>query len=353
MPRRTALVVALLAALACSRAPHAAPAPATGVTQARVVALLSAIADDSMEGRGTGTPGAARAARLIAAEMRRIGLEPAGDSAGSYFQHVPLAMQDRQFPGPRGETLTRRLPSLLPSFAARDTIPRDRWLDDVNVIGVLPGSDPVLRDEVVVLGSHFDHLGIGRPVNGDSIYNGADDDASGTVAVLEAARALAGGTRPKRTVLVLVATAEEWGLLGTDWYLLHPARPLDRTVAELQVEMIGRPDSLAGGFGRAWLTGFERSTMGEALAAAGLPVGPDRRPQYDFFERSDNYAFARRGIVAHTLSSYNMHKDYHQPSDDVAHVDVAHMTRLVEAAARAARLLADGPRMEWKPNGRP
>ncbi len=117
--------------------------------------------------------------------------------------------------------------------------------------------------------------------------------------------------------------------------------------------MIGRADSLAGGPGKAWLTGYERSNMGEQLAQAGIPIVPDKRPDQHFFERSDNIAFARKGIVAHTLSSYNLHTDYHQPTDDVKGIDLEHMATVVNAAARAVRLLADGPKPEWKPGGMP
>ena len=141
---------------------------------------------------------------------------------------------------------------------------------------------------------------------------------------------------------------------GADrWYIEHPAMPLERTVANLEIEMIGRPDSLAGGRGKGWLTGFARSTMGSLLAAAGIPVVADARPDQHFFERSDNVAFALRGIPAHTLSSYNMHTDYHTPADDLSRVDLAHLARLAEAAARAARLLADGDPPVWNPGGRP
>jgi len=171
--------------------------------------------------------------------------------------------------------------------------------------------------------------------------------------VLEAARALASGPAPHRTVVFLLSTGEEEGLLGTRWYLKHPAVPLDETAANLQVEMIGRPDSLAGGAGRLWLTGYERSTMGDLLARAGVPVVPDRRPDQRFFRRSDNYAFARIGIPAHTLSSYSMHPDYHRPSDDVSGIDFVHMTGAVEAVVEAVRTLANGPAPEWRPGGRP
>lgn len=306
----------------------------------RLERLLSTIAADSMEGRLAGSRGARATARFLAAELARHGVEP-GAPEGGFFQSVPLA----------------RLPSgglALPSPDVEfDTLAPEARVDGaVNVVGLIRGSDPEVQDEAVVIGAHFDHVGIGSPVDGDSIYNGADDDGTGTVAVLEIARALAGGPTPRRTVVVLLSTAEESGMLGTRWYLAHPTVPLERTVADFQIEMIGRPDSLAGGFGRAWLTGYERTTMGDQLEAAGSPIVPDPRPQMRFFFRSDNLPFAVEGIPAHTLSSYNMHGDYHQPSDEVDGIDFEHMAALVEAAVEAVRFLADGPRAEWKEGGR-
>jgi len=338
-----------LAAFACS----AQISPSSGgdarragrsgaITESDVRRLLGALSDDSLEGRMTASRGSARAAAVIAAEMRRIGLEPAGDSG--YFQRVPIALVDAG----RG-----RRPVLLESFAQLDTFPAAQRPPSVNVVGVLQGSDPAVRDSAVLIDAHYDHLGIGRAVNGDSIYNGADDDASGVVAVLEIARALAAGPKPRRTVIFAATTGEEVGLLGTRWYLQHPVVPVAQMSANLEIEMIGRPDSLAGGPGRAWLTGFERSTMGETFARAGLPIGPDKRPDQQFFERSDNIAFARLGVPAHTLSSYNMHTDYHEPSDDLAHADIPHMTAVIRAGAAAARLLADGVAPRWNANGRP
>jgi Zn-dependent M28 family amino/carboxypeptidase len=203
----------------------------------------------------------------------------------------------------------------------------------------------------VVIGAHFDHVGIGSAVDGDSIYNGADDDGSGTVAILEIARELV-RTPPRRTVVVLLSTGEEMGILGARWYLEHPVFPLEKTVADLQIEMIGRPDSLAGGPGHAWLTGYERTTMGDELAAAGSPIVPDPRPDQRFFFRSDNIPFAQRGIPAHTLSSFNLHADYHTPSDEVDKVDFAHMAAVVDAAVQAVRFLADGATPAWKEGGR-
>jgi hypothetical protein len=341
------------AATPATRAPRAArPARAPradSVAPAEAARLLGALADDSLEGRDTGSRGSAAAARIIAAVLRAAGVRPAGDSG--YFQRVALARVTVQVQGQ-----PRRRFALLADLTARDTGAAENRLPfaAVNVVGVLPGRDPRLRDEAVVVSAHYDHLGIGRPVNGDSIYNGADDDASGTTAVVEIARLLARQRpAPKRTVVFLLVTGEERGMLGTRWYLDHPAVPLDHTAANLNVEMIARPDSLAGGPGKAWLTGFDRSTMGPMLHDAGIPILPDPRPEQHYFERSDNYAFARRGIPAHTLSSYDLHADYHQPSDEARFVDPAHLARVISAAARAVRLLADGPAPQWVPGGNP
>jgi hypothetical protein len=221
-----------------------------------------------------------------------------------------------------------------------------------NVGAILRGSDPVLRDEWILIDAHYDHLGIGNPQNGDSIYNGADDDASGTVAVIEIARALA-KSQPRRSIIFLATTGEERGLIGTNYFIANPFVPLDRIVANFEIEMIGRPDSLAGGSGRGWLTGYERSSMGESFTAAGLPVVADPRPSQSFYTRSDNIAFARRGIVAHVISSFNLHSDYHRASDDVDKVDFVHMTALINTSVKAVELLANGPRPTWKPGGQP
>lgn len=335
---------ALLVA-ACSRGAALRPAPRHApIDSAGVYALLGALSADSMEGRAAGTPGARRAAVLIARQMAAIGLTPAGDSG--FFQRVPLALV------PRGQQNQLRL-TLLPSFAAYDSIPVDRRRPDFNVVGILPGRDPALKAEAVLVDAHYDHVGIRAPVAGDSIYNGADDDASGTVAVLEIARELASGPPPARTLIFLATTGEEVGLLGTRHYIAHPVHPLDKTVANLEIEMIGRPDSLAGGRGKGWLTGYERSTMGEILVKNGIPIVPDARPEQNFFMRSDNIAFARIGIPAHTLSSFNLHGDYHRPSDDITRVDAGHMAEVIRAAARAVRALADGEVPVWKPGGRP
>ncbi|MDB4877129.1 MAG: peptidase [Gemmatimonadetes bacterium] len=312
------------------------------VTEANVRAELFALAADSMEGRMTASPGGARAARYIAAQMKAAGLRPAGDSGG-YLQRVPVLT---------GEGST---PRSLESFAVWNLLPENKRGIAYNVIGILDGER---SDSAVVVDAHYDHLGtVGhgpcRALGADSICNGADDDASGTVAVIEIAKALASGQKPHRTIVFVATTGEEVGLIGTRWYIAHPAIPLDKMTANLEIEMIDRPDSLAGGPGRAWLTGYDRSSMGDMLAVAGLPVVPDKRLCQGFFERSDNIAFARAGIPAHTLSTFDLHADYHRADDDARLADIPHMTGVIRAAVGAVDLLGNGPAPQWYDGRKP
>jgi len=299
------------------------------------------LAADSLEGRRAGSEGSRIAARLIAEQFELAGLEAAGDSG--FFQRVPLQVVNRATGRPRIRSLS--------SWAEFDSLPPAERVVETNVIGVLPGTDPELRGEYVLVTAHFDHVGIGRPVETDSIYNGADDDASGVVGLIEIARTLASAP-PRRTVVFAAMAGEELGLLGTRWYIDHPAVPLAATVASLNLEMIGRPDTAIGP-GRAWLTGYERTSMGLGFTDAGLAIDPDPRPGQSFYERSDNIAFARIGIPAHTLSSFGLHADYHSPDDEVERIDFDHLESVIRVAAEAVRLLADGPATEWNPGGQP
>jgi hypothetical protein len=211
-----------------------------------------------------------------------------------------------------------------------------------NVVGRLPGADPSASAEVVILSAHLDHLGT-RPTRGpdvaDTIYNGADDDASGVVAVMELARVLAAGPRPRRPIVFALFGSEESGGFGARYFVDRPVVPLSDIVADLQIEMIGRPDPKVPA-GTLWLTGYERSTLGPQLAARGARLVEDPHPDQRFFERSDNIRFARRGVVAHTVSSFGLHGEYHQPSDEFRHINIAHMRDAIASLVEPVRWLA-------------
>ena len=225
-----------------------------------------------------------------------------------------------------------------------------------NAVGRLAGSDPSAASEAVVLSAHLDHVGTRPSKDGevaDTIYNGADDDASGVVAVLELARALAEGPRPRRPVVFALFGSEEAGGFGARYFVEKPVVPLSDIVADLQVEMIGRPDPKVPA-GTLWLTGYERSSLGPQLAAQGAQLVADPHPDQRFFERSDNIRFARRGVVAHTVSSFGLHKEYHQPSDEVRHINVWHMRDAIASLVAPVRWLATtAERPRWVEGKRP
>ena len=200
-----------------------------------------------------------------------------------------------------------------------------------NAVGKITGSDKALGSEVIVLSSHLDHVGVRENAPGDDkIFNGADDDASGTVAVMELARVIANGQRPKRTVYFVCFGSEESGGHGARYFVDNLPFPLENIVANLEWEMIGRPDPKVNP-GELWLTGYERSNLGPELAGRGAKLVQDPHPQENFFQRSDNYTLARRGVIAHTVSSFGLHSDYHRASDELKTIDFAHMTRSINS----------------------
>jgi aminopeptidase YwaD len=222
-----------------------------------------------------------------------------------------------------------------------------------NAIGILHGTDPSLRQAAILFSAHLDHLGIGAPVSGDDIYNGADDDASGTTAVLEIARVLGRGRRPRRTVIFALFGSEEMGGLGSNYFREHPPLPLKDIAANLEFEMIGRPDTAVKD-DALWLTGWERSNLGPALAAHGARLVRDPHPGENFFARSDNFVLAKKGVVAQTISSYGLHKDYHQPTDDLAHLDFKHMNAAIGSLLAPLEWLVNSDFQPlWNPGGKP
>lgn len=222
-----------------------------------------------------------------------------------------------------------------------------------NVVGKIEGADSSQKHEVILLTAHLDHLGIGPPVHGDDIYNGADDDASGTTAVLELARVLASELRPRRTVVFALFGSEESGGLGSTYFRQHPPMPLKDVAAYLEFEMIGRRDP-AVAENTLWLTGWKRTDLGPVLAEHGAHLVGDPHPNQDFFRRSDNYVFAKQGVVAQTVSSYGLHSDYHQPSDDLAHIDFKHMDEAIESLLKPVLWLVNSDFVpKWKEGGKP
>jgi hypothetical protein len=328
---------------------------------------LYLIADDSMRGRLAGSVGDSLATAYIASEFARVGLVAAGEDGG-WFQTVHFRERGHE-----------------PAIPAR------------NVIGVLRGSDPALENTYVVISAHNDHVGVAqRPVDhdslrvtnfaaamrkrgtsasaaqawathaldslralraprADSIFNGADDDGSGTVALLEIAEAMASSpTKPKRSILFISHTAEEEGLFGSEWFTDHPTVPRDSLVAELDMDMIGRgspADVVRGGPAYLELIGTRRlsTELGDIAekvdAAEPVPFkfnyafdAPGDREQY--YCRADHYSYARYGIPSINFSRGD-HPDYHEVTDEPQYIDYDAMARVAGFVRDLAFTLAN------------
>ncbi len=164
---------------------------------------------------------------------------------------------------------------------------------------------------------------------------------------------LASGPRPKRTVVFALFGSEEIGGFGARAFLANPPMPLNSIVANLEFEMIGRPDPSVPP-GTLWLTGFERSTLGPELAKHGAHLVQDPHPKEQFFQRSDNIDLAKQGIIAHTVSSFGLHSDYHQPSDELKTINFTHMDNAITSMIGPIRWLTDTSwKPQWNPGGRP
>jgi hypothetical protein len=292
----------------------------------QVRGAMEFLASDAMQGRASGSHDELLAATFLASQLREIGIAPAGDDGG-YIQNVS------------GEF----------NFYREG---KKQW-NTRNVIGRLEGRDEKMKDQVILLTAHMDHVGVGKPVNGDNIYNGADDDASGCVAVLQLARDLVHKKAPKRTVLFVFFGSEETGGQGNQYFLQHPPVPIKNIIANLEFEMIGRADSAVKP-DELWLTGFDRSNLGPELAKHGAKLVADPHPKQNFFQRSDNYALAKQGVVAHTVSSFGLHADYHQPGDDIAHIDFSHMESAIHSMLGPVKWLANSDfKPEWVEGKKP
>lgn len=221
-----------------------------------------------------------------------------------------------------------------------------------NVVGILEGSDPALRNQYVVFSGHMDHLGVGAPVEGDSIRNGADDDASGTIGVVELAEAFSMlDPAPKRSMIFLTVSGEEKGLWGSSYFASHPSVPIEDIVADLNMDMIGRNwrDTIV-------VIGKEHSDLGATLNRVNaehpeldMTAIDDIWPEENFYRRSDHFNFARRGVPI--LFFFNgTHADYHRPSDEVEKIDAEKESRIVKLVFYLGLDVANAAqRPQWDP----
>jgi hypothetical protein len=219
------------------------------------------------------------------------------------------------------------------------TVSRNNY---ANVVGIIPGR--TRPDEFVLFSAHYDHLGIGKPVGLDSIYNGANDDASGTTAVMTLARHFSRGPRPERTIIFAAFTAEESGGYGSRYFSaqLDPAK----VQAMFNIEMIGTESKW--GKGSAYITGYEKTDFGAILQrnleGTGFVFHPDPYPAQNLFYRSDNATLAALGVPAHTISTSKMdsEKYYHTVDDEIGTLDLSNMTQIIRAIALSSRSIVQG-----------
>lgn len=213
-----------------------------------------------------------------------------------------------------------------------------------NVVGVLRGSDPVLRDQYILLTAHYDHLGRGE----SGIFHGANDNASGTVSVIEIARALAAvNPHPARSIIFIALFGEEEGLLGSYYYAHHPLVPLKDTVADVNLEQMGRTDDPAGRkLGEFAITGPSFSNLPGIIAAGAKTQGVKvytRRDADDYFDRSDNFSFAQYGVISHTIAVAFEYPDYHALGDKPEKIDYTNMATVDRGVAAGIIALANNP----------
>jgi Zn-dependent M28 family amino/carboxypeptidase len=244
-------------------------------------------------------------------------------AAGEDFAHLKERAVQRDF-----------APVVLNGTASFQIAQEVRDVRSANVVAKLAGTDEALRDEVVVFTAHWDHFGIGEAVDGDSIYNGAADNATGTAALLELARAFTAAGAPKRSVLFVAVTGEEQGLLGSKWYASNPLYPLEKTLANFNIDVL----NTWGATSDLVVVGSGSTTLEDVLAAAATEAGrtlaPDPEPSKGFYYRSDHFEFAKRGVPALYLDpgtryigkpeGYGAEKReaytanlYHKPADEV------------------------------------
>ncbi len=291
----------------------------------------------------------------VLASLSSVAGEKLFQGASSTFREVATIAEAKQPP----DMPHFALPWTLDTTLTVETKP----IESRNIAGLVPGRDPALKDEVVVLSAHLDHIGVTAPVNGDSINNGALDNAAGVATTIEVAQMMVNAPRgPRRSVLVLAVTAEEKGLVGSEYFARNPTVPHDRIVADVDLDM----PILKYDFTDVVAFGAEHSSVGDAVRrAAGrmnLKLSPDPMPEEGLFTRSDHYRFVEIGVPAVFLMTgfanggEKQFKEfletcYHRPCDDTSQqIDYRVGAKFAEINYEIARELADATaRPTWKP----
>jgi Zn-dependent M28 family amino/carboxypeptidase len=314
-----------------------------GITPEALRGDLSFLSSDALAGRDTPSPGLEVAAEFIASRFRASGLE--GPVNGSYFQVADLT-----------ESAKKASQQQHYKLAAGRIVGR-------NVIGVIRGSDTKLRDTYVIVSAHYDHIGTVDTAQGrtpekptdatDRIYNGANDDGSGTVSVIALAEAFSKlKQKPKRSIIFMTFCGEELGLLGSKYYAEHPVIPLKRTIANINLEQIGRTDGDIKK-GSASLTGFEYTTLGDLFRRAGLAFGMhvyEDKAGDRYFRASDNLSFARYGIPDTTLCGAFEFPDYHGLKDEWPKINYDSMAVVDHVVGTVLGAVADSQVIpKWEP----
>jgi hypothetical protein len=283
-------------------------------TPPRLLDDIKFLSDDKLQGRVTGSPGADSAAAYLARRFSEVGLQPA---AGGWFQTF---------------TVGRDAPAFHPGRAAP--------LEGENVIGILPGRDPVLRNQTVILGAHYDHLGLGGfgsldPDSTGAVHNGADDNASGVAALIQVAARLA-VSPPARTVVFIAFSGEELGLLGSAHYVKEPIYPLTSTLAMVNLDMVGRLRN-----GRLIVYGARSAKEFPALLdSLNWYAGFDLKAQGDGYGPSDQSSFyAAKRPVLHLFT--DLHEDYHRTTDDWQKINVDGLKRVSDFTLGLVTALAN------------
>lgn len=212
-----------------------------------------------------------------------------------------------------------------------------------NVIGVLRGSDDKLSKQAVFVTAHLDHIGT-KTTGDDLVNNGADDNATGVTTVVQLADAFAKlNMRPKRSIVFATFWGEEKGLLGSREFANNPTWPLADIVANVNIEMVGRPETDARE--KAWMTGWKHSNLGELMNAGSIRLGVEIFNREDvgemLYSRSDNYPLVQKGVVAHSFSAGSLHNDYHRPGDEWEKLDIPHMTKVIQGLFAGVHYIAD------------